>query len=412
MSRTKPKPLTPAFLRHVKFPLVGQVEIADGACPGLRLRLATSVATWVLGCRDAAGRARRFPLGSYPTMGLKEAREAARELRAEVRKGADPIAEARQQRAEARRKADVDEGLVTLSTILDAYGRAGGASRRSWPRARQQIENVFAKKLTRPAIEITAPELQLVIDNHPSATSAGAAVRYTKPVIRWAAKRGLMVAGIASEIEQPDDAQRTRERVLSRDEIRTILAVADRVAGHGQVLRWLFLTGCRLGEACQMRWVDVDQSKGLWTIARTKQGQPHVVPLPKQAMDLLREQPRTTDDGLIFTNTVGNQLTHWDLTTKRVQALSNTTGWHRHDIRRTVATLLGDLGTPPHAIEVALGHALRTSSDGSSVSRIAAIYNKSRYRSEHADALQRLADELDRIVAGEDADNRIVRLRA
>ena len=53
---------------------------------------------------------------------------------------------------------------------------------------------------------------------------------------------------------------------------------------------------------------------------------------------------------------------------------------------------------------------MRISSDGSVVGRIAATYNRSRYRSEHKAALQRLADELDRIVAG-DTEN-VVRLRA
>jgi integrase len=412
MTRTKPKPLTPMFLRHVKRPASGQVEIADGACPGLRLRLATSVATWVLGCRDAAGHARRFRLGEHPAMGLKEAREAARELRAKVRKGADPIAEARQQRAEARRKVDVDEGLVTLSTVMDAYGRAVGASKRSWPRARQQIENVFGKKLARTAIEITAPELQLIVDAHPSATSAGTAVRYAKPVLKWAAKRGLMAVGIADALEPPEGAQRVRQRVLSRDEIRAILRAAEDVTGYGPAMRWLFLTGARLNEACLMRWSDIDQVRGLWILKQTKQDRPHTVPLPRQALDLLREQHRGADDGLVFINSVANRLSRWDPATKRIQAVSGTTDWHRHDIRRTVATMLGDMGTAPHVIEVVLGHALRTSSDGSVVSRIAATYNKSRYRPEHADALQKLADELDRIVAGEDEGARVVRLRA
>ena len=332
-------------LRHLKLPASGQREIADGGCPGLRLRLTTTVAWWVLGCRDVAGRARRFQLGTWPSMGLKEAREAARSLRVEVRKGSDPIAEARQRRYEARRAVDVDEGVITLSDVVDAYERAVGASQRSWARARQLVVHVFSKKLLRVALELAAPELQGVVDRHPSATSAGAAVRYLKPVLRWAAKRGLVATGLGAVLEQPTDAQRTRDRVLSHDEIRSILGVSDDVAGHGQVLRWLFLTGCRLNEACSMRWADIDDQSALWTIPQTKSGQPHVVPLPRQAMALLREQHRGTDaDGFVFTNTIGNRLTHWDLVTKKIQAASGTANWHRHDVRRTSATILGDLG--------------------------------------------------------------------
>jgi hypothetical protein len=88
---------------------------------------------------------------------------------------------------------------------------------------------------------------------------------------------------------------------------------------------------------------------------------------------------------------------NWDRATKAIQAQSGTAGWHRHDIRRTVASLMGDLGIAPHVIEVALGHALRSSSDGSGLSRVATTYNTSRYRDEHVDASQRLADELERL---------------
>jgi integrase len=218
-----------------------------------------------------------------------------------------------------------------------------------------------------------------------------------------------MMAGIADALDQPRGAQRKRDRALSRDEIRAILLSLDAVPGYGDVLRWLFWTASRLNEACAMCWRDVDLTTGLWTIPQTKQDSVHIVPLPRQALALLHDRHAADTDGLVFTNAIGNQFGHWDRATKRIQALSGTTGWHRHDIRRSVATIMGDFSIAPHVIEVALGHALRTSADGSPVSRIAEIYNKSRYRAEHAAALQRLADELDRIRSGED---NVVRLRA
>jgi integrase len=395
------KPMSPAFLRNLKLPAQGQTEHTDGGS-GLRLRCATTRATWILGCRDAQGRARRFSLGTFPAMGLKDARIAAHRLRERVRDGYDPIAAARTRRAEEKS----DTKQITLGEVLDAYGDLVGSRRRSWRRARQLVEHVFRAKLSRRAIELTAPELQLVVDRHDSRASAGAAVRILKPVAKWAARRALMGAGIAEALELPEGARRARDRVLSRDEIRAILTVLDSFPGHGDCLRWLFLTGARLDEACSSRWGDV--ADGVWNIKATKQGREHAVPLPAQALAFLREQVRGEADDLVFTNSVGHKLSHWDRVTKQIYKLSGTTGWHRHDIRRTAATFMGELGVAPHIIEVCLGHTLRTSSDGSTVGRIAATYNRSRYRAEHADALQRLADELDRI--GEDTN--IIRLRA
>jgi integrase len=66
-----------------------------------------------------------------------------------------------------------------------------------------------------------------------------------------------------------------------------------------------------------------------------------------------------------------------------------------HALRRTCATLAGDLGHPPHVVSALLGH--RSIGGG-----LHAGYNKSRYRAEVTDALQMVADLLDSLAAGQD----------
>jgi hypothetical protein len=73
--------------------------------------------------------------------------------------------------------------------------------------------------------------------------------------------------------------------------------------------------------------------------------------------------------------------------------VTSTAGWHRHDLRRTVATNLGDTGVAPHVIEVVLGHAVPHTA-------LAAVYNRSRYLKEHREALQQFADRLDALCGG------------
>ncbi|MBV9757512.1 MAG: hypothetical protein JO047_10695 [Alphaproteobacteria bacterium] len=75
-----------------------------------------------------------------------------------------------------------------------------------------------------------------------------------------------------------------------------------------------------------------------------------------------------------------------------MQDKSATAGWQRHDLRRTGATMLGDMGELPDIIEAALHHV-------SIRSPRAVIYNRSRYRPQVAVALQRLADAPDGIEA-------------
>jgi integrase len=94
------------------------------------------------------------------------------------------------------------------------------------------------------------------------------------------------------------------------------------------------------------------------------------------------------DGDLVFAVKGGGPLHNWDRETKAIHAASQTKGWTRHDLRRTGATLLGDLGETPDIIEAALNHV-------SIRSTLAATYNRSRYRPQVAAALQKLADQLD-----------------
>jgi hypothetical protein len=76
-----------------------------------------------LTCRDRHGRMRHFLLGSYPSMGIAEARTAARTTHYKVKhEGADPIADRRRDRAIGREARD---GIGTLEGLLTAYGHHG-----------------------------------------------------------------------------------------------------------------------------------------------------------------------------------------------------------------------------------------------------------------------------------------------
>jgi integrase len=173
----------------------------------------------------------------------------------------------------------------------------------------------------------------------------------------------------------------------------------------------MLLTLTRRQESALVRWRDVDMEAWTWTIPETKNGEPHTVPLSRQAMDLLRSRlpidaggnlKHPDPDALVFATSSGAPLGNWDRETKALQEASGTAGWTRHDLRRTGATMLGEMGELPDIIEAALNHV-------SIRSPLAATYNRSRYRPQVAAALQRLADALDGIEAGA---AKVVSLRA
>jgi integrase len=375
-------------------------ELADTELPGLRIRItAGGVRTWVLGARDARGRSRRVMLGEFPAMGVSKAREAARTARAELRKGADPIADARHKRAMARA---AKEGVGTLGALLDLYEKKQGAALKSWPDCRRRIESVFKPQLKKHIDELKVRDFQLQADSWPSAQSAAAAVRYIRPILKWAAQSGRgYVPKELADISPPATTAR-RERVLSRDELERLLpALKASESPYAAAMRLMLLTTVRREEAGAACWRDVDFDAATWTIPETKNGKPHVVPLSWQAVELLQGcRPRdehgnsiTPKPGaLIFMARGGGRLANWDKGTKTLMQASQTEGWTRHDLRRTAATLMGEMGEHPHVIEAALNHTAIHS-------QLATTYNQARYRPEVTAALQRLADALDGIEA-------------
>ncbi len=383
-----------------------RLELSDTGERGLRLRITPAgSASWVLGCRDREGRMRRFPLGSWPASGLSEARNAARALHVKVtgQEGADPIAERRRDRAmgEAARA-----GIDTLAARLDLYGEKRGNAQKAWGEARKRIDLIFKPLLARPAKTLTRQEFQALADEYPSQSSASYGVRSLRPALKWLAQRGY-VSEDACRLHPPAPVKR-RKRVLTREELARLLpALRGSDRPFAAAMHFMLLTMTRRAETAMMRWRDVSFEARTWIIAETKNGEPHAVPLPHQAIDLLRSRlpsdgTKPAPDALVFATRTGAPLINWDRETKAIQEASGTADWTRHDLRRTGATMLGDLGEMPDVIEAALNHVAIHSV-------LAATYNRSRYRPQVAAALQRLADALDGIEAG---PGQVVALRA
>jgi integrase len=188
---------------------------------------------------------------------------------------------------------------------------------------------------------------------------------------------------------------------LSRDELRAVL-VALGHSGYDLAARFLLLTAARLEEACGARWCEIDLDAAQWIIpgARRKNAKALTVPLSRQACELLAALGAGEPNGFVFTGAKGAKLQNWRRWQASINERSGTSNWHRHDLRRSAATILGEAGVAPHIVEIVLGHA-------EPHSQLASVYNKSKYLPEHRAALQLLADQLDEIAEGK---TKIVRL--
>jgi integrase len=286
-----------------------------------------------------------------------------------------------------------------LSALLALYERQRAAELKRWAEAKRSVEVVFKPLLVRPLVTLKSHDFQMLADGYHAQHAAGAAIRYVRPVLRWGATRGYVTQEVAT-LHLPVPVKR-RKRILTQGELAAVLpALRASNRPHAAAMRFMLLTLTRRQETALARWRDINIQARTWTIPETKNGEVHIVPLSRQAMDMLRfrglakrsAKERPDPGGLIFSTSAGSPLGNWDRETKALQEASGTSGWTRHDLRRTGATMLGEMGELPDIIEAALNHA-------SIRSPLAATYNRSRYRPQVAAALQRLADALDGIEA-------------
>lgn len=384
-------------------------EITDSNTPGLRFRAGRDGrhGVWSLMVRDNAGRNRRVGLGQYPTIRIAAAREAASKALHRIRhEGADPTAERRAARDKAAaEQAEAEKPPeMTLWQVFELWSRQTGAKEeKSYRDRRNRIRSVFPHLLDRPASSVTRVEIQIAADKWPSKSSASSAIRYIRPMLAWAEQREYVRAGVGA-VKQTQPAKQ-RHRFLSEDELRRLLpylaAHAER-SPHAAVMLFILWTATRLNEAAGAKWGEftLGTDPVIWTIPPervkstkpTQPDRPHILMLPRQATEFLlaRRPEEVSGSALVFPNRDGAQTSNWHDERKAVYAATGTADWTCHDLRRTASTWMGELGTDPHVIEAALNHAAIHS-------RLASTYNRSRYSPAVGLALQRWADEMDRI---------------
>jgi integrase len=235
----------------------------------------------------------------------------------------------------------------------------------------------------------------MTIDEHAKPKSSSFGLRCLMPVLRWATAPGRAYVDRALLDLRASASKPVRDRVLSREELGRLLPVlraSDNTYAHALLL--ILFTATRRSEITSARWRDIDFVGCTWTLPATKNGQSHLIPLSRQTVALLRGLlPEEHDPEDLVFNPNGKPLGDWGNATRRLQVASLTSGWTRHDLRRTAATLCGELGVMPDIIEAMLNHTTIHS-------QIATVYNKARYRPQVAAALQQLADLLDGIEAG------------
>jgi integrase len=377
----------------------------DPSLPGFGVRLRGDAVRWVVQYR-VGRQTRRESLGDTRKVGLDDARKAAKQRFAKLKLGIDPAAD------KAKARAEVAATRLTLAVVSESYLAAKKDAVRpaTLRAAKWHFEGLWAPLRNRPIGEIrradVAARLGEIARDH-GRVSAARARGNLSALFSWAMREGLCEANPVIATNDPAAGIKSRERVLDDSELRAIWR-ACRDDDFGRIVRLLILTGCRRSEIGGLRWDEIAPSTGVMLIPgiRTKSHKPLELPLPPDALDILRSVPRKLGSAHVFgrrgTGFVGWSYPLTSLNLRIAEAEGRPLpAWSLHDIRRTTRTGLGKLGVAQHVAELVIGHVR---------AGIEAIYDRHRYQPEIAAALALWADHVLAIVEGRPAC--VVPLRA
>ena len=343
-------------------------EVFADQSKGFGIRVSPSgLKTWLTMYR-LKGKLVRICLGNYPAMSLQQALERHHEHRKLLNHGIDP-------RAKLREEREVRAAQGTVSALANEYlERHARPNKLTWQEDDRMISKDilprWGDRLARDIRRRDVVELLDAIGDRGSRIAANRTRTVLSKLFNFAVERDLLDASPVTAVKRPYQ-EKPRRRTLSDSEIRSFwsgLPETKIPLPQQLALKILLLTGQRRGELTKSRVTHFDLDAAIWTIPpelinkkKSRDVAPHEVPLSSLAVELVREL-LTINGGSIWMLPSPRKDTHVS-----EGFLTRTLGRNRnqfdidepfnvHDLRRTLATRLGELGIPHHIMQRVLNH--------------------------------------------------------
>jgi integrase len=343
------------------------------------------------GCRVSQGGTKSFvvqhgldrrliTIGRYPVISLAEAREEAKRVLAELTLGKlRPRTvrwdEALERYLEACREKNRPRTVESYERLIN----------RHFAFKRQQLTEVTSEDIERKLAQIKAQGER----NH--------ALVAVKVFLGWCQKPPRRyIAHNPCEGMAPVK-RRGRKRILTDAELATIFATAmEGTDTLSHIIALLILTGQRRTETASLRKSWSNQAERLITFPDTitKNKLQHTFPYGPHVEAILQRRSNLTQGDLYFppyrTHVRGKPTTTyagWSKDKKAFDKRCGVSNWKLHDLRRTFATKLAELGVLPHILEKLLNHRLGAIKTDSVLTDVAEVYNLAKYLPEMRQAI-------------------------
>ncbi len=388
-------------------------EVADGKESGLYFIIQPAGACgWAVRYRFD-GRPRKFTIGPYPEIGLAKARAAAARAKGSIADRVDPASERKAQRATERgaRRQSSDAVEKVIDDFVKLYARP---QTRDWRETERLLKQFADAWKGRRLAEIDKPNIHRVLDGivaRGAPVGANRAFAQLRKMCKWAVSRGIIPASPCDGIDRPS-AEKSRDRVLDMDELRLVwLAASDLGFPFGPIVKLLVLTGQRRSEVGGMEWRELDFERATWTIpaSRSKNKRAHTLPLSPQAVEIIKAVPRFSGSKFAFSpgKTAPSGFSRAKTRANRLIAKLNggeaIAPWILHDIRRSAASGLAELGVNLPVIERCLNHV------SGSFAGIVGVYQRFNFADEMRAAMERWGRHVEALGSEEPGGN-VVRM--
>lgn len=369
-------------------------EVPDSLCTGLYLVIQpTGKKSWQVRYRHG-GTHRRMTLGNYPVLSLADARQRARSTLAAATEGQDPAAEVK-----AAKAPKPEDDRNKICNLVEQFDKRHLSTLKSGREARRQFDtHILPAWGERDIQSITKRDVVDLLDeliDQGKATTANRIRAYLSKFFNWCASRDIIEVPPTLSVKAPAK-EKTRDRVLSDDEIRWLWKACDEEGfPWGTAAKIMLLTGQRLNEVVQMTDDEVHGETWRLSARRTKNGRAHDVPLSDAALGVLSQVERINgNQGFIFTTTGTTSVSGFfkgkSHLAARMQRIASEEReepveiprWTFHDLRRTCATGMARLGIPVRVTEAVLNHVSGTGGG------IVAVYQRHDYADEKRRALE------------------------
>jgi len=392
-------PLTDVIVRNAN-PTGKTCKLSDQR--GLYLEVSPTGSKWWRLKYRFDGKEKRLALGVYPDVGLKEARERRDAARKLLASGVDP-GEHRKAQKLARTEQAANSFEVVAREWVAKYATTWAASHSD--RTLRRLErDVFPWIGSRPICDIHAPEVLTVlrrIEARGAGETAHRALSNCGQVFRYAVATGRAdrdpsgdLRGALSRVKKSHFAAKTDPEAVAG-----ILRAMDGYVGTLPVRCAMHLAPLlfvRPGELRTAKWADMDLEEKQWRYTATKTNTPHIVPLSRQAIQILKElQPVTGNGQYVFPSARSSARPMSD---NAILAAMRRAGIDKeemtgHGFRAVARTILDEvLGVRPDFIEHQLAHAVKDPNGRA--------YNRTAHLPERRKMMQQWADYLDRLKAG------------